>query len=104
MRRIEFTLSMPGRASWNGRWSGEERAHVLYRTISKDAAARLLGPDGKSYWSHRWADGWCAGISARVMEPGERRKKSAGFCGYDWMVANILHHGSPYAADHEVRP
>lgn len=98
MKRLEFTLSMPGRASWDGRWSGEDRAYLLYKMVPDAVAKRLLGPDGKSYWSHRWSDGWRAGIDARVMKPGERRKKSAGFCGYDWMVSNILSHGSPYAS------
>lgn len=25
---LSFTLSMPGRSSWNGRWSGETRRYV----------------------------------------------------------------------------
>ena len=53
-------------------------------------------PGGKGYWTHRWDDGWCAGICARVVPKGERLKKSAGFSGYDWMVANIIDHGTPY--------
>ena len=47
-------------------------------------------------WSDRWDDGWCAMISARVVDAKEARKLrklNAGFCGYDWMVQDILAFG-----------
>jgi hypothetical protein len=96
MRRIEFTLSMPNRGSWNGGWSGAGNRYAIIRKVDDRAAIEL---DGK-YWHHSWPDGWGAGISARLMEPGERAKPSAGFSGYDWMVADILAHGKirPYGA------
>lgn len=85
---------MPSRASWNGGWSGADRNYTIVRTLSDRDAAKLLD-DGMG-WYYRWDDGWGAAIHARVMEPGERAKKSDGFCGYDWMVRNILAYGSPY--------
>jgi hypothetical protein len=33
-KRVEFTLSMPGRSSWNGGWSGEGRHFAIVRTLS----------------------------------------------------------------------
>jgi len=95
MKRVEFRLSMPSRGSWNGRWSGEDRNYVIVRTL-KDATAAALLPGGKGSWFHRWDDGWAARITGRVMAAGERAPKSDGFCGYDWMVNNILAYGSTY--------
>ena len=94
MKRVEFRLSMPSVGSWNGRWSGEGRNYVIVRTLP-DEQARVLD---KGSWFYRWDDGWGASVRARVMERGERVRKSDGFSGYDWMVRNILDHGDPYDA------
>ena len=91
--RVEFTLSMPGRASWNGQWSGDDRHYAIVETLSQKHRDKIGMKDGKGYWSHRWSDGWCAGVTARVIPKGERRKKSNGFCGYDWMVRTICIYG-----------
>jgi hypothetical protein len=95
--RIEFRLTMPGKASWDGKWSGDARNYTLLRDLDDARAAQL---DGRS-WSYGWSDGWRAEISARVVRDGEKLKPSHGFHGYDWMVASILQHDKIYA-DHEV--
>ena len=87
--RIEFKLSMPNPPSWNGKWSGEERNYTIVRDMKLDKAKSILA---KRSFRHRWEDGWCACIDVRAMLPGER-KKSNGFCGYDWMVENIMTYG-----------
>jgi len=88
--RVEFRLSMPGVASWDGRWSGEGKSYLCWRTLG-DADLAALGAAMR--WVHAFGDGWCASVSARVMAKGERRAKSAGFCGYDWMVDRIVRWG-----------
>lgn len=99
MKRIEFRLSMPNVGSWNGKWSGQGRNYVLYQNLSDAKCEELaIGAEGRR-WYHRWDDGWGAGINARVMDKGERKPKSDGFCGYEWMVDNILSHNSPYGKD-----
>lgn len=106
--RVEFKLSMPDRASWNGKWSGEDRNYTIVKTLGKkdvarvfdtlaDGAAMSLDRSRKS-WSYNWPDGWCALVTARVVPVGERLKKSDGFNGYDWMVASILEFGKIYAS------
>lgn len=95
MKRVEFLLTMPGRGSWNGGWSGEGARYAIVRTLPDKQASEL---DGKS-WGYSWSDGWHASIRARVVPKGERLKKSAGFSGYDWMVRNILAHGDCYNRD-----
>lgn len=99
--RIEFRLSMPGVGSWNGRWSGDGRKYVIVRTVRR-ADLPKLGDLPRS-WRYSWDDGWAASVSARVMTKGERKPKSDGFCGYDWMVNNIIRWGTP-ECQHEMHP
>ena len=98
MKRVEFKLSMPGRNSWNGRWSGEERNYTIVKSLRDSVALDLLGERGSQSWSYAWKDGWCANVRARIVMPGERLKKSDGFCGYDWMIDSILQYGRIYAS------
>jgi hypothetical protein len=87
---------MPGRNSWDNKWSGEERNYTLVRDVSDELAERL---DCRS-WSYSWSDGWRAEVSARVVREVARLKPSHGFHGYDWMVESILRYDKIYA-DHE---
>lgn len=92
-QRVEFRLTMPGVGSWNGRWSGEGENYLLWRNLTVEQMSHVEDAGGS--WRYPWGDGWTANVSARVMERGERRGKSVGFCGYEWMVKNILKHGHP---------
>ena len=88
---IIFTLSMPNRGSWNGRWSGENR---VYARIfhNNDVPKDIIGKD----FYYNWDDGWYACVSVAKVDSKEAakiRKKSAGFCGYDWMIRSIIKHG-----------
>lgn len=102
--RVEFRLSMPGRSSWNGGWSGADKNFAIVRELSEEDLARLFdtkleGVDlatCERVWAHCWSDGWAAMVSARVVPIGEELKKSDGFNGYDWMIDNIMRTGSPY--------
>lgn len=101
--KICFELSMPNRASWNGQWSGEGDLHAKVVDFSNSkagtaAANKIL--EQKSYY-HGWGDGWGASISARKVDGKEAasiKRRSKGFCGYDWMIENIRSHGSCYDA------
>lgn len=99
MKRIEFTLSMPSRASWNGQWSGEGKHYAIVRALPDAKADELLK---EKSWYYSWSDGWGALVCVRELKKGELAKKSAGFYGYDWMVDSILIRGEILAA-HEVR-
>lgn len=98
MSNLIFKLSMPGRSSWNGRWSGEENIYAIVKPIGRSAAAQQKADAliSKRYFSHSWSDGWRASIEVTEADSAEVRrirKHSKGFCGYDWMVENILDHG-----------
>ena len=100
MTLVAFTLSMPGRSSWDGRWSGEGRLYVIVRRV-KTVTNDLLG-----YHSYAWQDGWCASIEASIVDSKEAaklRKRSAGFCGYDWMVDSLLMDGRILASHQRER-
>jgi len=95
---LAFRLSMPGVSSWNGRWSGEGRDYVkvvnLGRTQKAEKKGRALVEKGSFY--HSFGDGWTACVSVEEVDARQAatlRRKSAGFCGYDWMVESIRWHG-----------
>lgn len=99
--KVAFTLSMPNKGSWNGRWSGEGKSYVIIRSLPKLHAQKALA---KSSYYYRWDDGWGASVGVREVGAGEARilkKHSAGFCGYDWMVDSIIAYGAIYA-DHQI--
>jgi len=98
--RILFRLNMPNVGSHNGRWSGEGRNYIIVRSLPPKQVEELGIPKS---WHYSWGDGWGAGVSARVMKPGDRKPKSDGFCGYEWMVDNILRWGTPYC-QHQWQP
>jgi hypothetical protein len=81
---------MPSTGSWNGQWSGAGRNYVRVRRVDAKRADELAA----GRWYHNWTDGWSALVTARIMERGERATKSDGFAGYDWMIDNIIRHGS----------
>lgn len=100
---LAFELSMPGRASWDGEWSGEGRPYIIIRSrVRPSKAAELLE---RGYYSYGWSDGWRAGIHVRQVDGKEARRLrrlTDGFCGYDWMVDSILEHGGIYASSDEI--
>ncbi len=95
---LSFTLSMPNNNSWNGRWSGESvlYAKVLNLGTSAKNTAKAQSILDKGHYSYNFGDGWRAGISVEKVtsqEAAKIRRKSSGFCGYDWMVISIRDHG-----------
>ena len=92
---VVFELTMPHAASWNGRWSGEGQGHYIFKDFSPGKFAKIENQIIGS-WHYRWDDGWCACVTSREIEGQELRKlrrQNRGFCGYDWMVEDILLHG-----------
>ncbi len=86
---LVFVLSMPGCASWNGRWSGEGKLYSIVRRF------RGKSPE-PGHYSYAWPDGWRASVEVRQVDFSEARRlrrNSKGFCGYDWMVDSIVKHG-----------
>lgn len=108
MSALVFTLSMQGRSSWNGRWSGEETLYAIVKPIRNTqkhrAACEEIARPGS--YSHNFGDGWRASISVDIIDDPAKvrriKKQSRGFCGYDWMVKNILSHGSASNKKEEV--
>jgi len=95
--KLCFTLSMPSRGSWNGRWSGENDLYARIVDFSKKDQDKVNKILENRYYSYRWNDGWSACITVKEVDSIEARKikkKSSGFCGYDWMIKNIISHQS----------
>lgn len=88
---IAFILSMPGKGSWNNQWSGEDKLYVEFRKDNQVSKEYI----GQSF-TYRWSDGWVASITVKQIDSKEATKmkrKSAGFCQYDWMIDSIIDHG-----------
>jgi len=97
---LAYTLSMPRNNAWNGKWSGEGQLYVRVRSYRKGQVAQKI-LDNQPY-PYNFGDGWVARIDVREVTSAEARKlrkKSAGFCGYDWMIDTIVLYGKPLAND-----
>ena len=92
---LSFTLSMPNVGSWDGKWSGQDRLYVKVISFgrSKDENDRAKEILDKGYFHYSFGDGWSAGVTVKKVDSRERerlRRKSSGFCGYDWMIRSII--------------
>jgi len=84
-----YILTMPNNNSWNGRWTGDEKVYAIIRSYRKAA------PDTGNHY-YNFGDGWGANVEVREVDKGEAaklRKRSKGFCGYEWMIEEIEQHG-----------
>lgn len=91
---ISFILSMPNNNAWNGKWSGEDRCYAKVINLGRTKKAEKLGTEilEKGYFYYNFGDGWGAGVTAKEVDAKEAakiRKKSVGFCGYEWMIDSI---------------
>jgi hypothetical protein len=82
---VAYVLTMPNNSSWNGKWSGDGACYARVRTYRRDAPA-----EGSHYYN--FGDGW--GASVEVSHPdrseaAQLRRRSKGFCGYEWMIDEI---------------
>lgn len=66
------------------RWGTSKKANELIKQILD-----------KGSFYYNFGDGWGMSISVREVDSKEAakiRKKSVGFCGYDWAIDSILQH------------
>jgi hypothetical protein len=94
-KNLLFTLSMPNPPSWNGKWSGADNFYGLIRAVKdEEKAAKILA---EKHYGYRWEDGWFASIEVGEItdakELAKLRRKVGRFCGYEWMVDDIVKYG-----------
>ena len=98
---LSFELTMPNKGSWNGQWSGQDKKYFVIRNISKrffdkQEHFKTLKEKNWDSWYYSWNDGWGANIRVEIIDASQarqRRKISAGFWSYEWMVESIIHCG-----------
>ena len=99
---LSFELTMPNVGSWNGKWTGANKKYFVVRKLSNKAFAAkeylkdLTPPHGYTSFYYNFGDGWGANVHVERVtssEAAKRRKMSAGFCGYEWMIDSILMRG-----------
>lgn len=94
---LAFTLNMPRNSACNGKWSGQEKIYVVTKSFTsrKDLpnAAKMVATGSYHY---DFGDGWAARIDVTEITSSAAaslRKRSSGFCGYEWMIDSIVRHG-----------
>ena len=93
---LSFQLTMPNCGSWNGNWSGQDKKYYFHRIVSGAVGEKLLDGKPTKSWYYNFGDGWGANVSVEIIDSKvkkAREKVSAGFCGYEWMVREILDYG-----------
>jgi hypothetical protein len=94
---VVFTLTMPQRNTWNGKWSGDNDLYAVVKKFTKKHKKTVDSIISRKSYSHSWEDGWTALIKTQLVTAVEAKnikKKSKGFCGYEWMINNIIKYGS----------
>jgi hypothetical protein len=81
---------MPSVASWDGKWTGADRNYTVVRWVPDHAEDNFMDGRSTKSWCHHWEDGWCACVTAHIVSTDGHQNKSDGFCGYDWMIDNII--------------
>jgi hypothetical protein len=88
---------MPNVGSWNGHWSGEGVVYAQTRRItSKAILDRIFKGKSEAAFPYDFGDGWRASVNVSSIPAAEATKlmkRSQGFRGYDWMIAEIINYG-----------
>lgn len=94
---ILFTLSMPNCGAWNGQWSGAGDCYAkTRRTPDKKTLALIFNGKLTASFYYNFGDGWVASVTASIVPASyavKAMRKSRGFCGYDWMIDEIMQFG-----------
>ena len=100
MKTLSFELTMPNVGSWNGKWTGSGKKYFVVKSVADryfgSTVLPLLDGHASRSWYYDFGDGWGANVKMEAVTSAEaraRRKVSAGFCGYEWMVDSILAFG-----------
>lgn len=94
---LSFTLTMPNRGSWNGKWSGEDNLYAKCITVSAKQGKIILNSEISRNFFYSWNDGWSVNIEVEKITSSKKKKienNSKGFCGYDWMIDSIISYDS----------
>lgn len=106
MRTYIFILTMPNNNSWNGKWSGEGKLYCAFRKIKEKDIKIIERLNAKQNYYYNFGDGWGANVEVRQIAGKEitsYKKRSKGFCGYDWMIGEIIRHGRILTRDERLK-
>ena len=95
MKHYAFILTIPGRNTWNGKWTGDSRFYAKVKSFRNEQLYFAKFKDGDNF-GYCWDDGWCANVEIKQVTSKEKQqilKNSNGFCGYEWMISSIIKHG-----------
>lgn len=90
---VVFELSMPKRASWDGKWSGDGKPLYVIRNIQPSLANQIVD----RYYKYDFGDGWMAEVYVTRIAGKHAehiRRITEGFHGYEWMIESIIKYGN----------
>lgn len=96
MKHLLFELIFPSIGSWNGKFTGANKKYYRTKSYTKDQESIYKKMLSKRKYTHNFCDGWVAQITIREIQSKEKKtyeKASAGFLGYEWMIADIEKYG-----------
>jgi hypothetical protein len=95
---------MPSNNAWNGKWTGADKNYTKVCNMGQgkkaDAHAQKILDNSPYYYD--FGDGWTASVSVHKVAGSTiraARKRSDGFCGYEWMIDSIIMHGEIRSRD-----
>lgn len=71
---IAFILTMPSRASWNGKWSQEDELYCIVKT-NRTVPKEVIGRE----FYYNFGDGWTACVEATPVLHGLFEMKTARY-------------------------
>lgn len=100
MTYISFELKNCNVGSWNSVDTGDKQNHFVVRRMSdKEYLSRFseIIPKGeRKFFHYDFGDGWSVNVIAEVVDSKEarqRKAKSNGFRGREWMIDEIFKYG-----------
>jgi hypothetical protein len=99
-----FILDMPNNNAWNRQWTGAGNLYCICRSYAPKSEL-LKNVEQKDYHYYNFGDGWGVSVQIKKVDGKEKTKyqrASKGFCGYDWMVAEIEHLGRIKSLDDRI--
>jgi len=95
---LSFELKVTAVNNLSGHWKGEDLRYVQVKNVDKDKVNEILDGESAKPYHHKCDDGWEFDILVNEINSVQKKKLKQhfknGFCGFDYMVGNIIDHKS----------
>jgi len=95
---------MPNNNAWNHQWTGAGNYYAVVKSFPAKHS-HLENVLKRRYHYYNFGDGWGASVCVNEVDSKSAqsaKRKTKGFCGYDWMVDEICTLGRIKARDERI--